>query len=391
MKYPILLLLLTLVSCASEPNPPDYAAHTWIYDPAATTDTIFAGADLTIGSTITFTDSTAEISNPYRAARLISLPLRAAAPDSVKHVLSVEPVSGDVIRVTATTPTRTYSRNYYRRETAPDTVGLTELLGRSFRTQFPSGREVDFHFGTGDPGSKGAAEVPLLGAQYVAKDTGSYYQDNGVLENPLIFLQQDNGLRLHQLGLSQLLGLGGMEAYFTVHRSPDAGYALHYVTRHKNERFVGRVALEELPPVIPPEVPLSNVVNLLNGGLFEVDTEIEFPDSVGVAFAYEEDFRGVSLAEAERLDFLFSPEGDFVLFSGERQLRLGKWAIDPARRSIALSGSKGRTGPGGLPILSYTDEEMVFRYPLDILTPEPKGTKLLSYVPINARVTVRPR
>ncbi len=384
-----LLLLILLSGCSAELSSPDYAAYTWTYDPTATLDTVYTGAALTLGSRLEFTEGTVVVRNPYRSRSIFPIDLRRPGiPDSFTHFLTVATISETEIEVTSHVPDRpTVTKSYFRRELAIDTVAIDELLNRAYRVEFPGRDTVDLHFSLGDPGGDDRFNVVLVTARRPPKDTTSFSYDRYGLTNRVpVRLRYSEGVALSGLGRLDEAD-GRSNAHYTIHRDKNGELIIRYLIRHGNLRQLRELPLVPLPPVVPEVIQVSDVVNLLNGGKFSVDSKIIFPDSAGIHTLRPGDDRAVAVADLDQLDFLFSPNGDFALLNGNRQVEFCHWALSPDRRMLQFYDGE-IPERGGVDILSYTENGMIFQYPLSVITPVQSDSEYTTYAEVLARVRV---
>ena len=157
----------------------------------------------------------------------------------------------------------------------------------------------------------------------------------------------------------------------------DGGVQLHREEQDdaRRVRVSGGVELERYPALVPESADLDA---LLNRGYLTTELLTTEPDTAGLTFAYPEDFRGITYADLDQLDFEFRADGTCSTFVGDRLVNQGQWTLTPDRNFVHFQGRLGGNERLKL-IADYDGQTIAFPVTLELQTREPRGTRLLSY------------
>ena len=143
----------------------------------------------------------------------------------------------------------------------------------------------------------------------------------------------------------------------------------------------GPYALTAQASPLPADVGRVQLTALLNQSMITTELLTAEPEPEALQYAYPEDFRrlgGIEAEEAGALDFEFREDGGFTMFSGDRVLTRGTWALSPDRNFFVLSDET--TQHQRLQFIDgYDGRTLTLTVPVRIKTREPHGTELQSY------------
>ncbi|WP_198664823.1 hypothetical protein [Lewinella sp. IMCC34191] len=155
-------------------------------------------------------------------------------------------------------------------------------------------------------------------------------------------------------------------------------YVAHDTAMHDP---VGPIPLQRLHSVLPEAVGMQELSELLNHSRVSIGTITDEPAPGKLKYAYQEDFErlgGMVAREVEQLDFEFTEEGAYTVFSGDRVIGRGDWSLTPDRNFIELTDAI--YGGSRLHFIdAFTGDSLTLEFPLLIKTSAPHGTQLESY------------
>ncbi|WP_420459556.1 hypothetical protein [Neolewinella sp.] len=165
-----------------------------------------------------------------------------------------------------------------------------------------------------------------------------------------------------------------------VSESP-SGQVQAHILRGQENRVEGPVLGYPYPSLVPDSVPTANLLHLLNAGQITVSSPPPEPDSIGIQYVDlngEGTGRLVTHGELPHIDFEFTDDGRYTLFSGDRVVQRGRWSFSKGRQFIAMRSPSTMFSTARL-IEAYGPGTLTFSLPIDVQTKEPRGVRLTSY------------
>ena len=313
-------------------------------------------------------------------------------PDSAR-AFTVEPGFGQTLRV----------NHFYNRElkdewvfepAQPDLQRVRdgELTGKSFYVKFPGEDTIRVSFGYGrqvrtrerkeneffvsnETYSNEPKSVVMLGRYQRSFSSPFTAKQMRGFNYLMRFKMNGNGFDRHQ---------------YVYGRRDDGTLVASYVANDGESYRRVDLPLTPAPAVLPSDVSEADFAERISTGRVTIDNSYPRVDSAKVAYRYSDDFirgGGLEYDELGEVEFTLNEQGEFILFSRGRVVELYQWKLTSDRSYIYLYHDNGY-GDLFLPILSYDDEALTFRMPLQVKTREPRGVELESYCNLDAYVRI---
>lgn len=391
-----LALLSLLISCNPDSSGGDkpYLKKQWLYAPDGTAYSAFARNPMTMGDVGTFRNDSLLLQNRF-TGRKYALPVNSspAYRDTMPSSVTVTVVNDQLLLKLFLKDSLVRSGLFEEFIQAGEVVDPIDLAGQTFLFNDGSGDSCRIYIGH-DPNlgfSRGSKSYFVMGDKSMNQPVskvldGNYTGIRGVLD--AFSPRPINQIMFYRVSAVAKAGLGSSP--FELRRNSVGQISAHYVVNQQGMASERSVDLSPLPSVIPEELSLEKISERLINGRLEVDLSYPPADSVDVEYAYENSFLkwGVYPEDISTLEINFNPDGEYLLFAGDRLLEQHKWQLSPDRNYIILVEEDGAFAKH-LPVLNYTEESIDLRIPLDIRTRQPRGVELTSYVEVDTYLSIK--
>ncbi len=393
-KQLVLFGLLAITACSSPDSSVIDEVHKWSFALSNPVASPFRPVPLKVGDRLEITGDSLLVTNEINLEEQ-KLPLSKAQdlPDSIE-AFTVEPGFGKTLRVSHFYDKEL--RHEWIFEPAKDdlqSVAKGELTGRSFYFRFPGEDTLRVYFDFG-------GKLPVRDQQeaefYVSAEPHTRVPQSVVASSSAEHSLSSPFKRKLMRGMSffRLISKSKRPGFdrnqYVYGRRKDGTLIARYVDDDGAAYQQVDLSLTPAPSVLPPEVSDTEFAERINTGRVIIDDSYPTVDSALVVYNYKEDYYergGLEYDELSELELSLNEQGEFIIYSRGRVVKLLQWKLSKDRSFIHLFKKEGY-GEIFLPLLSWDDEAVTFRMPLKVKTREPRGRELESYANLDAFVRI---
>jgi len=393
-KQLVLFGLLAITACSSPDSSVMDETQEWSFALSNPVTSPFNPTPLKVGDRLEIMGDSLLITNEFALEKKkLQLSEVQNLPDSI-NAFTVEPGFGQTLRVSHFYDKEL--RHEWVFEPAPadlQRVKDGELTGKSFHACFPGEDTLRVYF---DYGSKLPIRNKKEAEFYVSGETHSRIPKSVVMSSAVqrSLSSPFNRKPMREVSFYHLISKmkrPGFDRYqYAYGWRKDGTLIASYIDDDGTAYQRVELPLVPAPPVLPADVSDAEFAERINAGRITIDNSYPTVDSVMVAYNHQEDFYqwgGIEYDELSELELSLNEQGEFIIYSRGRIVKLQKWKLSKDRSYIHLWKEKGY-GDTYLPILSWDDDAVTFRMPMKVKTREPRGMELESYANLDAFVRI---